>query len=107
MAYVIPLIHQIQSIEPQVRRETGPIAVVLVPTKEVSEDERSASIEFSLSARSTNLRSVSKSSEFVRSNRLFAVGRRVEPKSREEKVKRKPQTRSFDVRFVSSDFVAV
>lgn len=35
LAYVVPLIHQIQKIEPVVRRETGPIAIVLVPTKEV------------------------------------------------------------------------
>ncbi len=35
LAYVIPIIHKIQSIEPLVRRETGPIAIVLVPTKEV------------------------------------------------------------------------
>ena len=37
LAYVIPIIHQIQLIEPLVRRETGPIAIVLVPTKEVVE----------------------------------------------------------------------
>ncbi|UJR23602.1 hypothetical protein I4U23_026591 [Adineta vaga] len=35
LAYVIPLIHLIQSLEPAVRRETGPIAIVLVPTKEL------------------------------------------------------------------------
>jgi superfamily II DNA/RNA helicase len=35
LAYVIPIIHQIQIMEPLVRRETGPIAIVLVPTKEV------------------------------------------------------------------------
>ncbi|CAF0925115.1 unnamed protein product [Adineta steineri] len=35
LAYVIPIIHRIQSIEPLVRRETGPIAIVLVPTKEL------------------------------------------------------------------------
>lgn len=35
LAYVIPVIHQIQKMEPLVRRETGPIAIVLVPTKEV------------------------------------------------------------------------
>jgi hypothetical protein len=37
LAYVIPIIHQIQMIEPLVRRETGPIAIVLVPTKEVKD----------------------------------------------------------------------
>ncbi|CAF1039716.1 unnamed protein product [Rotaria sp. Silwood1] len=35
LAYVIPTIHRIQMIEPFVRRETGPIAIVLVPTKEL------------------------------------------------------------------------
>jgi hypothetical protein len=35
LAYVIPIIHRIQMMEPLVRRETGPIAIVLVPTKEV------------------------------------------------------------------------
>ncbi|CAF0862710.1 unnamed protein product [Rotaria sordida] len=35
LAYVIPIIHRIQMIEPLVRRETGPIAIVLVPTKEL------------------------------------------------------------------------
>ncbi|CAF2426554.1 unnamed protein product [Rotaria sp. Silwood2] len=35
LAYVIPTIHRIQMIEPLVRRETGPIAIVLVPTKEL------------------------------------------------------------------------
>lgn len=35
LAYVIPIVHRIQMIEPLVRRETGPIAIVLVPTKEV------------------------------------------------------------------------
>ncbi|CAF4336055.1 unnamed protein product, partial [Adineta steineri] len=29
LAYVIPIIHRIQSIEPLVRRETGPISIVL------------------------------------------------------------------------------
>lgn len=38
-------------------------------------------------ARSTNVRSFSKSFKFVRSNRLFAVGRWFKSKSREEKVK--------------------
>ncbi|CAM4888793.1 unnamed protein product [Rotaria socialis] len=35
LAYVVPTIHLIQMIEPLVRRETGPIAIVLVPTKEL------------------------------------------------------------------------
>jgi len=35
LAYVIPVVHQIQKIEPPVRRETGPIAIILVPTKEL------------------------------------------------------------------------
>ncbi|CAF4333050.1 unnamed protein product, partial [Rotaria magnacalcarata] len=35
LAYVVPTIHLIQMVEPLVRRETGPIAIVLVPTKEV------------------------------------------------------------------------
>lgn len=90
LAYVIPTIHRIQMIEPLVRRETGPIALVLVPTKEVRETRifRFSSVDRIASlACSTNLRSVSETSHLVRSHRLFTVGGWLESKSREETVR--------------------